>query len=140
MHGYYYSFIRSHSNAVFGKSSFNSFWRILQNENYKYWREDLRGSLAHELLNGGLLREIFKRLFDHVLFSAMRVSQPSISGLHECLQSQPTQISILEKYIEWIHQFAGETHKQVLLHTNANYKFTFSQFLEQANIFRQNLQ
>lgn len=103
VHGKYYSFIRNFQNAVFGKASFNSFWRILQNENYKYWREDLRGSLAHELLNGGLLREIFKRLFNHVLLSAMRVSQPSISRLLECLQSQPTQISILERYIEWIH-------------------------------------
>lgn len=91
---------------AYGKTSFNTFSRILQNENYRFWKDDLRGSLAHELLNGGILREIVKRMFDHVLVSAMKVSQPNIGGLVECLQAQPVQISILEKYVDWIHQFA----------------------------------
>ena len=56
----------------------------------------------HELLNEGVVKDIIKRLFDQVVFSNMRVSAPNIISTIDCLQKQPEQINILEKYIDWI--------------------------------------
>ena len=69
------------------KHNSNTFCKILGNENFDYWKEDLRGCLAFELLNKhpssemSIFRELIAKIFDYVVNHQMRPAQPSISHI-----------------------------------------------------------
>jgi hypothetical protein len=54
------------------KQSFGTLIKILNNQNYSYWKEDLRGCLAFDLLNNkdnnedSFLKQMFFKMFDYV--------------------------------------------------------------------------
>jgi hypothetical protein len=62
-------------------------------------------------------------MFDQVIFSNMKVSAPNIIGLIECLQNQPQQINVLERYTDWIESFINMNDGKVLYQINPKFKF-----------------
>lgn len=135
--------------------SFAIFHLILQQENYTFWKEDLRHTIIHDLFNRvpgqagqAATQSISSFILSKLLMlpltqscapSSLCIASPSIQQNIQILHSQPQSISILEKYIVWIVQFCNQAHRRILLTKNEDYFQVIEAFLEQVYIFKDNI-